>query len=93
VLGLNWASHGRDLRQRLGIQLQETQLSEKLTVEETFRLFRSFHERGPTIDELLRTVDLESKRRSWVGKLSGGPEASARGGVRVGRQPRTAVPR
>jgi ABC-2 type transport system ATP-binding protein len=72
VLGLTWAGHARELRQRLGIQLQETQFSEKLTVEETLRLFRSFHERGPTVDELLRTVELEAKRRSWVGKLSGG---------------------
>src|SRR5450631_1897151 len=35
VLGLNWKSDSRELRQRLGIQLQETQLSDKLTVLET----------------------------------------------------------
>ena len=72
ILGLRWYAHERELRQRLGIQLQETQLAEKLTVEETLRVFRSFYHRGPTIDELLRIVELESKRRSWVGKLSGG---------------------
>ena len=33
VLGLRWARHATDLRQRLGIQLQETQLPDKLTVE------------------------------------------------------------
>jgi ABC-2 type transport system ATP-binding protein len=72
ILGLRWRDHERELRQRLGVQLQETQLAEKLTVEETLRLFRSFYHRGRTIDELLRIVELESKRRSWVGKLSGG---------------------
>jgi len=72
ILGLRWRAHERELRQRLGIQLQETQLAEKLTVEETLRVFRSFYHRGRTIDELLRIVELESKRRSWVGKLSGG---------------------
>jgi ABC-2 type transport system ATP-binding protein len=72
VLGLSWRAHERELRQRLGVQLQETQLAEKLTVDETLRLFRSFYHRGRTIDELLRIVELESKRRSWVGKLSGG---------------------
>ena len=72
ILGLQWRTHERELRQRLGIQLQETQLSEKLTVEETLRIFRSFYHRGRTIDELLRIVELESKRASWVGKLSGG---------------------
>src|SRR5690242_18102502 len=38
VLGMRWASDARALKQRLGIQLQETQLSEKLTVAETVRL-------------------------------------------------------
>src|SRR5436309_6256632 len=72
ILGLRWKTHERELRQRLGVQLQETQLAEKLTVEETLRLFRSFYHRGRTLDEMLRIVELESKRRSWVGKLSGG---------------------
>jgi ABC-2 type transport system ATP-binding protein len=72
VLGLSWSSNGTELRQRLGIQLQETQLAEKLTVEETLRLFRSFYHDGRSVDELLQIVELEAKRRSWVGKLSGG---------------------
>ena len=43
VLGERWGrGNDRSLRARLGIQLQETQLSEKLSVEETLRLFRSF---------------------------------------------------
>ena len=72
ILGMTWRGHDRELRQRIGVQLQETQLAEKLTVEETLRLFRSFYHRGRTIDQLLGLVELESKRRSWVGKLSGG---------------------
>jgi len=72
VLGQNWKSDAVALRRRLGIQLQETQLAEKLTVEETLRLFRSFYPDGPTVDELLDTVELKAKRASWVSKLSGG---------------------
>ena len=73
VLGDGWGrGHDRALRARLGIQLQETQLSEKLTVEETVRLFRSFSDRGRPVDEVIGLVELESKRRSSVGKLSGG---------------------
>ena len=72
VLGMTWRAHERQLRQRLGVQLQETQLADKLTVEETLRLFRSFYHRGHTIDELLKMVELEGKRGSWVVKLSGG---------------------
>ena len=40
VLGRRWASDARELRARLGIQLQETQLADKLTVEETLQLLR-----------------------------------------------------
>jgi ABC-2 type transport system ATP-binding protein len=72
VLGMRWGADDQALRQRLGIQLQETQLNEKLAVEEVVRLFRSFYRRGPSVSEVLGMVELESKRRSWVGKLSGG---------------------
>ena len=72
VLGHRWADHAEQLRQRLGIQLQETQLPDKLTVEETLRLFRSFYAKGRTVEDLLQVVGLEGKRASRVGKLSGG---------------------
>ncbi len=72
VLGKQWRTDRDELRRRLGVQLQETQLAEKLTVEETLRLFRSFFTEGPTVDELLDVVELGTKRGSWVGKLSGG---------------------
>jgi ABC-2 type transport system ATP-binding protein len=73
VLGETWG-RGRDrqLRERLGIQLQETQLNDKLSVEESLRMFRSFSDRGRHVSEVLALVELESKRASWVGKLSGG---------------------
>ena len=72
VLGQRWDRDGTALRARLGIQLQETQLAEKLTVAETLRVFRSFYPNGPTVNELLDTVELGSKRDAWVSKLSGG---------------------
>jgi ABC-2 type transport system ATP-binding protein len=72
VLGMQWGVNDRALRERLGIQLQETRLNEKLTVEETLRLFRSFYRRGRQVSEVLQLVELEAKRSSWVGKLSGG---------------------
>jgi ABC-2 type transport system ATP-binding protein len=72
MLGRRWDRDADALRPRLGIQLQETQLAEKLTVAETLRLFRSFYPRGLTVDELLDTVELRAKRDAWVSKLSGG---------------------
>ncbi|HBY63825.1 MAG TPA: ABC transporter ATP-binding protein [Solibacterales bacterium] len=72
VLGMNWKQHASALRQRLGIQLQETQLGEKLTVHETVRLFASFYKQGPSPDEVIALVHLEEKRNARVGGLSGG---------------------
>src|SRR5262245_50414478 len=73
VLGQRWTGGAdRALRERLGIQLQETKLQEKVTVLETLELFRSFYRRGPTPEEVMRRVALEEKRDAWVVKLSGG---------------------
>ncbi len=72
LLGLDWKSSPRELRQRIGIQLQETQFPDKLTVEETLRLFRSFYPRGVAVDEAIRIAQLEEKRTARVGGLSGG---------------------
>lgn len=73
LLGQRWnTSNDRALRERIGVQLQETQLAEKVTVVETLRLFRSFYKRGQRVDDVIKTVALEEKRNSRVGKLSGG---------------------
>jgi len=72
ILGLTWGKQERELRERIGISLQETQLTEKLTVFETLRLFRSFYRAGPDPEDLLRDLSLDEKRDARVGKLSGG---------------------
>ena len=72
VLGRTWQADGEWLRQRLGISLQETNLADKLTVEETLLLFRSFYHTGPEVGTLLELVSLTDKRRTWYSKLSGG---------------------
>ena len=73
LLGQQWnEGDDRALRERIGVQLQETQLAEKVTVVETLRLFRSFYKRGHSVEEVIRTVALEEKRNARVGKLSGG---------------------
>ncbi|MFC5863076.1 ABC transporter ATP-binding protein [Acidicapsa dinghuensis] len=72
LLERNWNSHANELRQLIGIQLQETQFPDKLTVEETVLLFRSFFHRGVAVDEIIRMAQLDEKRKSRVGGLSGG---------------------
>src|SRR5580692_1043784 len=72
LLGMRWDTHAAELRQRLGIQLQETQLADKVTVMETIRLFSSFFRQGPPASEVIALVQLEEKVNARVGGLSGG---------------------
>ena len=72
ILGQTWKLHSRELREKIGISLQETRLSEKLTVRETVDLFASFYAEPRSTSEILTAFQLEEKSDSWVGKLSGG---------------------
>ncbi len=72
ILGYTWESHTRELREWLGISLQETRLSEKLSVRETVELFASFYRQPRSASEVLEELQLTEKADAWVGKLSGG---------------------
>ncbi|MEI6256029.1 MAG: ABC transporter ATP-binding protein [Planctomycetota bacterium] len=72
VLGLRWETDERQLREQIGVSLQETRLSEKLTVGETIRLFRSFYAAGIDPTEALEMVGLAAKTQARVGSISGG---------------------
>src|SRR5512146_3148912 len=74
VLGMTWREHERELREWLGISLQETRLSEKLSVRETLVLFASFYREPANIDEVMRELSLTEKADAWVGKRSGGQQ-------------------
>ncbi len=72
ILGRTWSSDPDGIRERIGVQLQETRLQEKVTVLETLRLFRSFYRHGRELAEALEMVGLNEKRDAPVEKLSGG---------------------
>ena len=72
IFGHTWREDERELRELLGISLQETRLSEKLTVRETIELFASFYREPRSSDDVLEQLQLTEKENSWVGKLSGG---------------------
>jgi ABC-2 type transport system ATP-binding protein len=72
ILGMRWDRDERALRLRMGSQLQETQFPDKISVRECLTLFRSFYQRGPSVDEVLAVVQLGEKQASWVKHLSGG---------------------
>lgn len=72
ILGRRWASDGHEIRERIGVQLQETDLQERLTVYETLRLFRSFYRDVRPLEEVIELVGLGEKRDGRTEKLSGG---------------------
>jgi len=72
ILGQTWKENARELREVMGISLQETRLSEKLTVLETIKLFSGFYRQPRAAVDVLEQMQLGEKADSWVGKLSGG---------------------
>src|SRR2546422_2625514 len=72
ILGKTWSVHTQELREMLGISLQETRLRDKLTVREPLELFASFYRRPRSPAEVMEEMALTEKADAWVGKLSGG---------------------
>jgi ABC-2 type transport system ATP-binding protein len=72
ILGMRWRDHAREIRERIGISLQETRFSDKLSVRETLVLFRSFYRHGIDPDDAIESVSLQDKADAWVKHLSGG---------------------
>jgi ABC-2 type transport system ATP-binding protein len=73
LFGEEWGT-GRDraMRERIGVQLQDTQLADKLHVDEVLTLFRSFCPRGRGTEELLELLELQAERQQQYCRLSGG---------------------
>src|ERR1700678_1592497 len=72
VLGLDPKTQGHRLYQRIGVQLQESQLQDKLRVREALDLYASFYPHPVDWRELLERWGLASKAGAAFGKLSGG---------------------
>jgi len=72
IFGHTWNDNPRQLREWIGISLQETRLSEKLNVRETIELFASFYSEPRPAADILEELQLTEKADAWVGKLSGG---------------------
>jgi ABC-2 type transport system ATP-binding protein len=72
IFGHTWSENPRQLREWIGISLQETRLSEKLSVRETIELFASFYREPRPSADVMEELQLTEKADSWVGKLSGG---------------------
>jgi ABC-2 type transport system ATP-binding protein len=74
VLEMTWHDKPTEIRERIGVTLQDTRFPEKQTVHEMVTLFRSFYRTGLEPDEVLTRVSLEGKANSFVEQLSGGQQ-------------------
>jgi len=73
LFGIRWGTgRDQDIRARMGVALQETQLADKQTVREVLRLFRSFYPAGRSVDDVLRSVNLVPEQNQRFHTLSGG---------------------
>ena len=74
VLGRRWATHPTEIRERIGVTLQETRFPDKLTLRELAAMFRGFYRNGLDPDEALARVSLEAKANAYVDQISGGQQ-------------------
>ncbi|WP_409464036.1 ABC transporter ATP-binding protein [Amycolatopsis sp. GA6-003] len=74
VLGLDPRRDVRELRQRLGVQLQESQLPDRLRVGEVLDLFAGMYRTPADPDRLLALLGLTEQRNTFYRKLSGGQQ-------------------
>jgi len=74
ILGLTWSRHGREIRSRIGVQLQSTSLFNKITPREALDLYGSYYPRCRPTSELLALVQLEEKADAHHITLSGGQQ-------------------
>jgi ABC-2 type transport system ATP-binding protein len=89
ILGKKWKGHADELHQVIGLSLQETRFVDKLRVTETLKLFASFYQLGQDrVDEIIDTVGLEDKRKSYVVNLSGGQRQRLALGIALLNRPK-----
>jgi len=74
VLGRQWATHPTEIRERIGVTLQETRFPDKSTLRELVAMFRGFYRDGLTPDDVLARVSLEAKANAYVDQISGGQQ-------------------
>ncbi len=72
VLGFDPSVQSKQLKDRIGVSLQSTNLPDKIKVREALELFGSFYSRALNGEELLRRLELWEKQDSYYSKLSGG---------------------
>ncbi len=91
VLGLDPRRDRDELRQRVGVQLQQSELPEKITVWEALELYSSFYRTPASGEHLMDLLGLTDKRNTRFGKLSGGQKQRLSIALALIGRPRIAV--
>jgi ABC-2 type transport system ATP-binding protein len=91
VLGLDPRTDGEKLRAVVGVQLQESELPDKIEVGEALELYASFYPQPADPQRLLETLGLAEKRSTRFAKLSGGQKQRLSIALALIGNPRIAV--
>jgi len=91
VLGLDPRRDRDELRQRVGVQLQQSELPEKITVWEALELYSSFYRTPASGEHLMDLLGLTDKRNTRFEKLSGGQKQRLSIALALIGRPRIAV--
>ncbi|WP_323185675.1 ABC transporter ATP-binding protein [Kitasatospora sp. NBC_01287] len=91
VLGLDPRRDRAELTQRLGVQLQDGRLPDRMTVGEALRLYRSFYREPADPQTLMDALGLAGKHRTRYADLSGGQQQRLSIALALIGSPRVAV--
>lgn len=91
VLGLDPRRDRRELREKVGVQLQEHRLPDKQTVAEAMALYRSFYREPADGHRLLDMLGLTDKRNTQYRKLSGGQQQRLSVALALAGRPTVAI--
>lgn len=91
ILGTDPQQHPEAIKDVVGVQLQEAELSPRITVREAMRLFASFYEDPADPDELLALLDLVAQRDVRFSRLSGGQKQRLSIALALVGRPRVAI--
>jgi ABC-2 type transport system ATP-binding protein len=91
VLGMDPTADRDALRERVGVQLQESALPDRLTVTEALTLYGSFYEDPVEPAEQIERLGLTHRRNARYGKLSGGEKQRVSVGLALVGRPEVAI--
>ncbi|WP_010677451.1 ABC transporter ATP-binding protein [Bacillus timonensis] len=72
ILGLNADKASNEIKQKIGIQLQQTALYDRIKVKEALKLFSSYYDKKRDLQEIIETLGLTPYLNKYVKNLSGG---------------------